>query len=131
MKKARVETCLCIGPPHGILRDANGTCHFTRHGVYLKWQLVATSSKLTLFRNRRLLTDQIIKLCRTDPNLGGIRWWYLCPDCGGRVAYLYLPQTAHHFSRLFGFTEVRARKRLRNLFARLAGYRSARRLFFP
>jgi hypothetical protein len=99
LKKARVETSLGLATPYSALRNDNGTCHFTRQNVYLKWQLVvATSSELTLFRNHRLLIEQTIKLSRTEPNLGGVRWWYLCPDCGGRVAYLYLPQTAHRFS---------------------------------
>ena len=31
-----------------------------------------------------------VTLTTTSPRYGGARWWYVCPDCGGRKASLYL-----------------------------------------
>lgn len=38
-----------------------------------------------------------IALVRTHPHLGGVRWWFLCPRTGRRVAKLYLPIGGRHF----------------------------------
>jgi hypothetical protein len=35
--------------------------------------------------------DYTVALTPTYPNLGGVRWWFLCPETGRRVAKLYLP----------------------------------------
>ncbi|EPU6896238.1 hypothetical protein ACVYZQ_005594, partial [Raoultella ornithinolytica] len=31
-----------------------------------------------------------VTITTTSPGYGGVRWWYVCPDCGGRKAFLYL-----------------------------------------
>ncbi|MBW5974970.1 hypothetical protein CF034_28210 [Klebsiella michiganensis] len=31
-----------------------------------------------------------VTLTTTSPRHGGARWWYVCPDCGGRKASLYI-----------------------------------------
>ena len=38
-----------------------------------------------------------IELARTSPHLGGVRWWFLCPQTGRRVAKLYLPRGGDRF----------------------------------
>jgi hypothetical protein len=38
-----------------------------------------------------------IELARTLPHLGGVRWWFLCPQTGRRVAKLYLPRGGDRF----------------------------------
>ena len=98
MRKRRVESCFKIAAPLGVLRDGNTTWHFMRWDFYLRWQVIATSATLTLFPNHRLLIEQTVQLHRTEPQFGGVRWWFLCPDCQRRVLYLCLPQNAHHFS---------------------------------
>jgi uncharacterized protein YlaI len=35
-----------------------------------------------------LIDGQTIPLRSTRPNFGGVRFWFLCPDCGKRVAVL-------------------------------------------
>lgn len=30
-----------------------------------------------------------VYLTTTTPNFGGVRWWFLCPNCNRRVAFLY------------------------------------------
>lgn len=34
----------------------------------------------------------------TPSNLRGLRWWWLCPDCGRRCLKLYLPPRSRHFA---------------------------------
>jgi hypothetical protein len=40
-----------------------------------------------------------VDLVTTEPNFGGVRWWFICPnqDCEKMVAKLYLPPAAHYF----------------------------------
>jgi hypothetical protein len=44
-----------------------------------------------------------VKLLTTEPNFGGVRWWFACPftiegeRCNRRVAKLYLPPGEHEF----------------------------------
>src|SRR5947207_1491445 len=45
---------------------------------------------------RETLTYEI-SLVRTHPHLGGVRWWFLCPNRGHRVAKLYLPIGGRYF----------------------------------
>jgi hypothetical protein len=33
----------------------------------------------------------------TNPHLGGVRWWFTCPNCGRRVAKLYIPPRDEFF----------------------------------
>lgn len=98
VRKHKVESCCRLAPPQGALRDAKHTWHFKVWDLYLRWQVIATSATLTLFPNHRLLIEQTVQLHRTEPQFGGVRWWFLCPDCQRRVLYLCLPQNAHHFS---------------------------------
>ena len=41
--------------------------------------------------------DQEIRLDRTLPNYGGIRWWFICPKCAQRVALLHRPSHTYYF----------------------------------
>lgn len=34
-----------------------------------------------------------IVMLTTDPNLGGVRWWFACPACGARCGALYSPRS--------------------------------------
>jgi hypothetical protein len=38
-----------------------------------------------------------VSLTRTHPHLGGIRWWFRCPETGLRAAKLYLPLGGRRF----------------------------------
>jgi hypothetical protein len=38
-----------------------------------------------------------ISLVPTHPHLGGVRWWFLCPNRGHRVVKLYLPIGGRYF----------------------------------
>jgi hypothetical protein len=35
-----------------------------------------------------------VALASTSPRYGGVRWWYVCPECGKRKTALYLSGTA-------------------------------------
>jgi hypothetical protein len=41
---------------------------------------------------------QTIVFAKTAPHLGGTHWWFICPDCKRRTAFLYLPPRASHFA---------------------------------
>jgi hypothetical protein len=41
--------------------------------------------------------DRAIRITRTHPHLGGVRHWFVCPGCNGRVGKLYLPPTCPLF----------------------------------
>jgi len=98
LRKDKVERCCRLAPPQGVLRDAKHTWRFEYWDFYLRWQVIAANSTLTLFPNHRVLYEQTVKLHGTQPQFGGVRWWFLCPDCQHRVLYIYLPYDAHHFS---------------------------------
>jgi hypothetical protein len=36
----------------------------------------------------------VVVLATTSPRYGGVRWWYVCPECGKRKTALYLSGTA-------------------------------------
>jgi hypothetical protein len=42
--------------------------------------------------------EQMIRLCFTEPNYGGRRWWMVCPYQHLRVAKLYLPGGGDRFA---------------------------------
>jgi len=39
-----------------------------------------------------------VSLSYTEPNFGGVRPWFLCPDCDERVGKLYLPPAGYRFA---------------------------------
>jgi hypothetical protein len=73
-----------------------------------------------------------LQLLPTEPTYGGVRWWFLCPQCGRRCGVLYLQRTAPlpwacrlcsglvYRSQLEGQTGRRVRK-LRKVLARAGG----------
>lgn len=49
------------------------------------------------YRHNDVPKDYIVPLTTTVPNYGGLRWWFMCPLSGDRVAKLYLPSGASMF----------------------------------
>ncbi len=41
--------------------------------------------------------QEAIYLQTTKPHLGGVRWWFTCPNCGRRAVKLYIPPGAKLF----------------------------------
>lgn len=95
--KQRVESCLTIGPPRGLLRDTESVWYWHRYGWLVRYRLIASTSILNLDFDHGLPAQQNIKLDRTQPNYGGDRWWFLCPQCNRRVTRLHLPSDAYRF----------------------------------
>ena len=74
----------------------------------------------------------LLRLLPTQPTYGGVRWWFLCPQCGRRCGVLYLERAATllwacrlcrglvYRSQLEGQTGRRVRK-LRKVLARAGG----------
>src|SRR5262245_5022667 len=55
-------------------------------------QLVQSSASAAPFGG------QGVALVSTALHFGGCRWWFLCPDCGGRAGKLFLPPGGHWFA---------------------------------
>jgi len=90
--KRRVESCLTIGPPRGPLRDTKGIWYWDHYVLFVDYRVDALCTTLHLsFSRDGLPIEQEIQLVSTEPNYGGIRWWFLCPNCDRRVARLHLP----------------------------------------
>ncbi len=93
----RVEACLTIGPPRGNLRTIHGKWYWKHLGWLVYYSIHAPSKTMGLVFNHGLPVQQEVKLDRTEPNYGGIRWWFICPKCGRRVSRLYRPSYTHYF----------------------------------
>lgn len=73
--------------------------------------------------------EQFVRLVSTRPHYGGVRWWMICPNCGGRCAKLFMPPGASRFAsrKAWGIAYRSQRTAPRDLpFERL--YRLQRRL---
>jgi hypothetical protein len=95
--KERVESCLTIGPPRGPLRDSEGVWYWHEYGWVVQYSVSATDSTLHLAFNHGQAVHQYIQLDSTEPNFGGVRWWFLCPKCNGRVSHLHRPSHTYYF----------------------------------
>jgi hypothetical protein len=43
------------------------------------------------YRHNEKPMDYMVSLTTTRPHFGGLRWWFVCPACGRRVAKLHSP----------------------------------------
>jgi hypothetical protein len=43
------------------------------------------------FLSKRLTEGTLNQLVSTEPRYGGVRWWFLCPNCDRRVSRVHLP----------------------------------------
>ena len=92
VNKRSVESCLTIGPPRGSLRDIRSLWYWNHHVSFVDYRVSALPATLHLsFDREGLAIQQDIQLVSTEPNYGGVRWWFLCPKCDRRVSRLYLP----------------------------------------
>ena len=97
MPRKSIETCLTIGPPRGRLRNIHGVWDWEHLGWTVYYSIYAPGKILGLVFNHGEPVAQEIQLDSTSPNYGGVRWWFLCPKCGRRVALLHRPSYTHHF----------------------------------
>jgi hypothetical protein len=96
--RGRVESCLTIGTPRGVVQDISGTLFWQRYGWLVSYRLVVGDSPYLHLRfNHGLEVEQTVKLDRTPLNYGGVRWWFICLGCSRRVAHLHLPSRAFYF----------------------------------
>jgi hypothetical protein len=88
-KKTVVEDCGQVLSLPLMLRN----CQLTRHRSvqYLAGYTidVIPEGKVLTMRVREI--GQVICLESMPLHFGGIRWWFLCPGCSRRCAFLYLP----------------------------------------
>jgi hypothetical protein len=97
MIKKRIECCLTIAPPRGRLRDAAGTWHWSSFGCTADYWISAADSELRVAFHEGTRSMQPFPLSSTTPYYGGIRWWFVCPKCGRRVAKLHTPSVTDCF----------------------------------
>ena len=85
---------MTIGPPRGPLRDTRGIWYWDRYVSFVDYRLDILSETLQLsFSREGLPIEQNIQLVSTEPNYGGVRWWFRCPNCDRRASRLHLPST--------------------------------------
>jgi hypothetical protein len=98
MRKRRVESCFTIGAPRGPLCDMESKWIWRAAGWVAHYTIDTRNPELRVqFDYGGTRMEQIIPLVSTRPNYGGIRWWYLCPQCNQRVATLHKPYELHGF----------------------------------
>lgn len=95
--RTRVESCLTIGTPRGRVQDVQGSWYWQRSRWLFHYRLTLADRLLHLSFNHGLQVKQSIKLDSTPLNFGGVRWWFICPNCSRRVAHLHLPSRAFYF----------------------------------
>ena len=101
-KKATAEQCVKLDAAHwtrlGILRDG---IIKTGWQSSIRYRLDTTDGyqplvHLTYGLGRESL-DYPVFLETTQPQFGGVRWWFCCPFCRRRVQKLFLPPRASQF----------------------------------
>lgn len=95
--RRRVESCLTIGAPRGAVQDMQGSWYWQSSRWLFHYRLAHADRLLHLSFNHGLPVEQSIKLDSTTLNFGGVRWWFICPQCSRRVAHLHLPSRAFYF----------------------------------
>ena len=68
-----------------------------QHFEPVYYSVYAPGRTLGLQFNHGQLVEQEIQLSRTIPTYGGIRWWFICTECGARVARLHKPPLENYF----------------------------------
>jgi len=51
-----------------------------------------------LYSHKNETLDYTISLSTTQPNYGGLRWWFICPISGQRTQKLYKPRGHRYFA---------------------------------
>ena len=114
-----IEASLALNLPK-LLRDGLARPNCTRHGsliwtntdtgeqtasIRYETHLGDTSGRMRLlytstdyWTGEKRAQDYWIQLEAAPQPFGGLRWWFLCPKRGDRVAKLYLPTGAHTFA---------------------------------
>ena len=89
-----VESCFTICAPRGLLQEKSKVSLFWQRehvSVLVEVRLVAGTPMLSIQHDYYGGRSQLISLNATPANLGGQRWWFLCPNCSARVHRLHLP----------------------------------------
>jgi hypothetical protein len=86
-----VESCFTVCAPRGrLVMGRSLVLKWPRERVTVHCEVLAGSS-LLLRHDFGGGGSQTVRLVQTAANLGGSRWWFLCPGCGSRVGRLHLP----------------------------------------
>jgi hypothetical protein len=121
LKAGTVENCRCLDAGRwgreGFLkagiwirgsctwfRDAARTEQTSAIGLEVNTQADPPWVQLSYtFTKSEEALDYLVRLTRTRPHFGGLRWWFVCPlskngvACGRRVSKLFLPPHGRYF----------------------------------
>lgn len=86
-----VESCFSVCAPRGRVKVGRSLLlRWPRERVTVRCEVIGGPA-LELRHDWRGGGVQRVELVQTRANLGGSRWWFLCPGCGARVGRLHLP----------------------------------------
>jgi hypothetical protein len=80
----------------GVMESTRGVYAWPKHGYLACYELYRYGGGAAMSL-RHPGGVQVLDLEPTPANLGGVRWWWLCPNCGRRCGKLYLPPRRHLF----------------------------------
>jgi len=85
-------------PPAWMVEARAGLWRWQKFGYFVRFDLDGPAEALLRYPTRRGAARQSVGLESTPANLGGSRWWWLCPDCDRRCGKLYLPPRSDLFA---------------------------------
>ncbi|MBC7933179.1 MAG: hypothetical protein H7Z38_21660 [Rubrivivax sp.] len=91
--RACVESCFTITAPRSAhAKGQHARAWWPRSGVSVSCEMLSggASPLLELRHDYGGGGAQLVSLASMPVNLGGRRWWFLCPGCGARVRALHL-----------------------------------------
>lgn len=104
--RQQVESCFMLVAPRTrrappVLASRKGIWRWPKYGFYVFYSLRRCSPDqftMTLdFTCQGRECRQFVRIKPTQPNYGGKRWWFMCPDCDRRAGKLFLPPRRLHF----------------------------------
>lgn len=78
-------------PPAWMIAEGAGLWRWPKFGFSVRFDLETPRRALLRYVTRAGLWSPRVGVDSTSANLGGSRWWWLCPKCERRCGKLYLP----------------------------------------
>ena len=91
-RQTRTEDCLVLDSRLLRLakRQAAGTVHHDGAAGVVAFAFDAPFRIRVAYQIDGLRAACAVDLLRDEPNFGGVRWWFSCPECGSRRRKLYV-----------------------------------------
>ena len=96
-KRRRADNSFRLpAPPAWMIAEGRGVWRWPKFGLFVRFDLEGTARASLRYPTGR--GWQLVGLASTPPNLGGSRYWWLCPVCARRCLKLYLPPRSDYFA---------------------------------